>query len=113
MASVNRRGLLQAGLAASLAALGSPQSVLRSAGAAARAPREKLPVAGVVTVYHRSSHADVILGKILEGFQQDGGAGPDLKISVGIWLRSTVSGWLAPSMKPSLSVQTKSRSKAC
>jgi hypothetical protein len=42
--------------------------------------REKLPVAGVVTVYHRNSHADVILGKILDGFQQDGGVGPDLKL---------------------------------
>lgn len=38
-------------------------------------------VAGVVTVYHRNSHADVILGKILEGWQQDGGTGPALRLA--------------------------------
>ena len=42
--------------------------------------REKLPVAAIATVYTRSSHADVILGKILDGFRQDGGAGPDLRL---------------------------------
>ena len=45
-----------------------------------RAQRPKLPVAGVATVYHRNSHADVILGKILEGWNQDGGPGPDLEL---------------------------------
>ena len=43
-------------------------------------PRDKLPVAGVVTIYQRNTHADVIIGKILEGWAQDGGAGPDLKL---------------------------------
>src|SRR5437016_481857 len=37
-------------------------------------------VAGVVTVYRKGSHADVILGKILEGYNQDGGPGPDLRL---------------------------------
>jgi hypothetical protein len=44
------------------------------------AKREKLPVAAIVTEYRANSHADVIVGKILEGFQQDGGAGPDLQL---------------------------------
>ena len=42
--------------------------------------REKLPIAAVVTVYHTNSHADVIVGKILDGWRQDGGPGPDLKV---------------------------------
>ncbi len=42
--------------------------------------RRKLPVAAVVTEYRTNSHADVIVGKILEGFQQDGGPGPDLQL---------------------------------
>jgi hypothetical protein len=37
-------------------------------------------VAAVVTEYKRHSHADVIAGKILEGYNYDGGAGPDLKV---------------------------------
>jgi len=41
---------------------------------------EPLPVAAVVTTYTRNSHADVILGKILSGWRQDGGAGPALRL---------------------------------
>ncbi len=33
----------------------------------------KKPVAAVVTEYRLHSHADVIVGKILEGFRHDGG----------------------------------------
>ena len=44
-------------------------------------PRRKLPVAAIVTEYRDSSHADVIVGKILEGFHQDGGAGADLYLA--------------------------------
>ena len=40
-----------------------------------------LPVVGVVSVYHENSHADVILGKILEGYDQRGGPGPALKLA--------------------------------
>ncbi len=43
-------------------------------------PRAKLPIAAAVTVYHHNSHADVIVGKVLEGWAQDGGLGPDLKL---------------------------------
>ena len=45
-----------------------------------RQPREKLPVAAVVTAYYNASHADVIVGKILDGFEQNGGPGPDLRL---------------------------------
>jgi hypothetical protein len=37
-------------------------------------------VAAVITVYTHWSHADVIVGKILEGFNYDGGAGPNMKL---------------------------------
>ena len=50
-------------------------------GAAPQEKRERLPVAAVVTEYRRNSHADVIVGKILEGFSQDGGAGPSLRLA--------------------------------
>ncbi len=42
--------------------------------------RPKQPVAAIVTEYRPNSHADVLVGKILEGFRQDGGDGPDLQL---------------------------------
>ncbi|MBD3674460.1 MAG: hypothetical protein HUJ26_13140 [Planctomycetaceae bacterium] len=44
------------------------------------APAKKLPVAAVVSEYRENSHADVIVGKILEGYDQRGGPGPNLEI---------------------------------
>jgi hypothetical protein len=41
----------------------------------------KKQVAAIVTEYRHNSHADVIVGKILEGYNQDGGAGPDLHLA--------------------------------
>jgi hypothetical protein len=40
----------------------------------------KKKVAALVTEYRRHSHADVIVGKLLEGFNHDGGAGPELEL---------------------------------
>jgi hypothetical protein len=40
----------------------------------------KKKVAAVVTEYRKWSHADVIVGKVLEGFLYDGGAGPNMQI---------------------------------
>jgi hypothetical protein len=42
---------------------------------------ERKKVAAVVTEYRKHSHADVIVGKILEGYNYDGGAGPDLSLA--------------------------------
>ena len=61
--------LLAGGCAANLLQAGEP------------AKRERLPVAAIVTEYRRDSHADVIVGKILEGFDQEGGAGPALRLA--------------------------------
>jgi hypothetical protein len=41
---------------------------------------EPKKVAAVVTEYRHWSHADVIVGKILEGYNHDGGAGPNLRL---------------------------------
>ena len=46
----------------------------------AAARNKVLPVAGVVTEYKTNAHADVIVGKILAGFDQQGGPGPALKL---------------------------------
>jgi hypothetical protein len=43
-------------------------------------PKPK-PVAAVVTVYPRHSHADVIVGKIIEGFNYDGKERPRLRLA--------------------------------
>lgn len=53
---------------------------LASVAAAAQPRRERLPVAAIVTAYRPNSHADVIVGKILDGYDQAGGAGPDLRL---------------------------------
>jgi hypothetical protein len=41
---------------------------------------EPKKVAAIVTEYRKHSHADVIVGKILEGFNYDGKEGPNLKL---------------------------------
>lgn len=69
----DRRGFLKFASAAGATALWP-------AVAGAKEARPKLPVAAVVTVYFPKSHTDVLVGKILEGWQQDGGPGPDLKL---------------------------------
>tara|TARA_R110002111_G_scaffold2705_4_gene17966 strand:- start:65870 stop:67138 length:1269 start_codon:yes stop_codon:yes gene_type:complete len=44
-------------------------------------PVKTKSVAAVVSIYEEMTHADVLIGKILEGWKQDGGTGPALKLS--------------------------------
>ena len=74
------RRLWLGGLAGSVASSGFFGRLEALSRTGTNLPREKKPVAAVVTVYRKKSHSDVLLGKILEGWQQDGGIGPDLKL---------------------------------
>jgi hypothetical protein len=58
-------------------------------------PKKK--VAGIVTVYHRGTHADVLIGKILEGYLQDGGPGPNLQL-VSLYVDQHPKGDLSPAL---------------
>jgi hypothetical protein len=73
MTTTRRQALQTLGLG-SLAMLSLP-TALRAAGL-----RKKLPVAAVVSTYFANSHADVLVGKILEGWRQTSGTGPDLEL---------------------------------
>ncbi len=64
---------------ATAAAMGTGLSFSTIAKAAK--PEEMKSVAGVVTAYEYGLHADVLIGKILEGWKQDGGRGPRLKLA--------------------------------
>ncbi|WP_373649551.1 twin-arginine translocation signal domain-containing protein [Schlesneria sp. DSM 10557] len=72
---ISRRDLLKGAAAAAGGCLTLPMSLQ---GADSVAPKS---VAAVVTRYEKGLHADVLIGKIMEGWKQDGGTGPALKLA--------------------------------
>lgn len=86
LARVSRRDCMRLGLGAAisvaaserLAAISDPRLQAREH---ANDQRPSKSVAAVVTIYRPNSHADVILTKILEGWEHDGGPKPALKLA--------------------------------
>ena len=75
-ADITRRDWL-----AGAAATGMWSSLSRTAGANVDESPKPKSVAAVVTAYEQGLHADVLIGKILEGWKQDGGSGPALTLA--------------------------------
>ena len=76
-----RRQCLQTLTAGTLAGqLANPVFSLAEEVEAAQTVKPK-PVAAIITKYEKRLHGDVIVGKILEGWKQDGGAGPALRLA--------------------------------
>jgi hypothetical protein len=72
-----------AGVAAAACAegMGLFDSTALQASAATTQPTSTKSVAAILTAYEKGLHADVLIGKILEGWKQDGGVGPALKLA--------------------------------
>jgi len=72
--STTRRQVLQSLGLSGLAMLSGAAALLAAGN------RKKLPIAAVVATYNTNSHADVLVGKILEGWRQTSGGGSDLEL---------------------------------
>ncbi len=80
MPLLDRRTWLQGISCLGLASFGSLNEKLLARETSATHAGVKKKVAAVVTIYRKFSHADVLLGKILKGWEQTGGSGPNLEL---------------------------------
>ena len=76
---LSRRSCLQLAAASVLAATPPRVAPAQDLDRQDKTVRPKT-VAAIMTVYRPGSHADVLIGKVLEGWRQDGGVGPTLKL---------------------------------
>ena len=105
---IDRRAFLASTLAASArVAIASPCAI---AAAAPPREREKLPVAAIVTEYRKNSHADVMVTKLLEGWNHDGGDGSALKLA-GLYTDQVPKNDLSRELNSSLGAGEKERRK--
>jgi hypothetical protein len=72
----SRRDCLRLGIGAALVGLSGRLAIAEDS--TSTKPKS---VAAVITVYFHNSHADVLLTKLLEGWQHNGGPGPALKLA--------------------------------
>jgi len=63
-----------------LKTIGATAGLMFGSRCAADKPAARRRVAAIVTVYKKNSHADVLIGKILQGWRQEGGPGPKLDL---------------------------------
>ena len=78
---LNRRRWLGISGSAALGAVAEQTRVGQHMRVLAAEPLQPKPVAAIVTAYEKILHADVLLTKILAGWEQDGGPGPALKLA--------------------------------
>ncbi len=79
VAEITRRNWLASVAATAAAASIGPSAMAQSATPATPVARKS--VTAIFTAYENGLHADVLVGKILEGWKQDGGQGPALNLA--------------------------------